>query len=100
MASIKDMIKAKEEKKLKTDIPLNDINKSLILSLFSIALYGKEAHDEEILSIIIGANKSEEKEALVADFERKKKEYGASMKMGKAGYYVHNGLLVLHPKNN
>ncbi len=99
MANIKELIKAKENKKVHTNIPLNDINRDLILSLFSVSLYGKEAHDEEILSIIIGGNKSQEKASLVEEFKQKKSQYGTTMKMGKNGYYVHNGNIVLKPKN-
>ena len=111
MASVKDLIAQKRNKEISTKIELKDINRDLILSLFAVSLFGKDAHDEEILSIILGhpdETKKEEKKAkekapkiispiLKTSFSEKKSKLGKDLKKGKNGYLVHGSIIVLEP---
>lgn len=59
MSNILDVISSKESKANKRDESiLNDVNHDLITALFALPLYGKVAHDEEILTLIINAGVS------------------------------------------
>lgn len=112
MANVKDLI-AKRNKEISTNIELKDINKDLILSLFAVSLFGKDAHDEEILSIILGipeedvkkAGKKEKKKdkadrtktVLNNCFSEKKKLYGKELQTNSAGYLVRGSKIILEP---
>ena len=111
MANVKDLIAQKRNKEIATNIELKDINKDLILSLFAVSLFGKDAHDEEILTIILGLpeeGKKEEKKStkkepakknvvFQSSFAEKKKRLGKELKKGQNGYLVHGSKIVLEP---
>lgn len=50
------LLKKSEEKSHKNKrVVLKDVNRDLMVALLAIPVYGKEARDEEILSVIINA---------------------------------------------
>lgn len=55
MADVRAMIMAKKAEKNSTGLVMKDVNRDLITSLLAISVYGKDARDEEILSVIINA---------------------------------------------
>jgi hypothetical protein len=78
-----------------------DLNRPLILNLFGLDVYGKEAHDEDILRIIIGKVDS------LAKFKRAAKQvwdsayaiHGKKLKLTKDGVYLTpEGKMVLKPR--
>lgn len=80
----------------KTTLALDDVNRDLIVSLFSVGIYGAEARDEEIHNIIIGGG------VLVKDAKKiMREEFNAiksTLKKGKDGvYHDKNGFIVLEP---
>ena len=80
----------------KTALALDDVNRDLIVSLFSVGVYGAEARDEEIHNIIIGGG------VLVKDAGKiLREEYDAiknTLKRGKDGMMRDKqGLIVLEP---
>lgn len=96
--NLKDLVeKKKSERSLQGKLDLNDINRDLIISLFSISIYGKEAHDDEILEIIIGNETNPFKKKMKENFDKRKQEAGAKLKKAKDGYLRHNGLIILKP---
>lgn len=56
---VRSMLLAKDEKRKNTRLVMKDVNRELIIALLAIPVYGKEARDEEILSVIINAGASE-----------------------------------------
>lgn len=96
--NLKELVEQKKnDKALQGKLDLNDINRNLILSLFGISIYGKEAHDEEILQIIIGNEEDEIKKRMKTDFDQLKQQAGSKLKKAKDGYLRYNGLIVLKP---
>ena len=100
---IKSMILKKDENnKSKKRLVLDDINHDLIISLLAIPVYGKKAHDEEILSIII--NTGHEPTCEVFDFtdlrkERQEKLKSKKYKKDSEGHVRdENGFIVLMPR--
>ena len=96
---IKAMIAKKAEKKNSSQLVMKDVNRSLITSLLAISVYGKDARDEEILSVIInagmGSNPWAKRLRALADQRIKDK----AIKKGKDGQYRDNdGFLILIPK--
>lgn len=80
----------------KTALALDDVNRDLIVSLFSVGVYGAEARDEEIHNIIIGGG------VLVKDAGKiLREEYDAiknTLKRGKDGMMRDKqGFIVLEP---
>lgn len=58
---VRAMLMAKKVEKDKqggSGLVMKDINRDLITALLAISVYGKEARDEEILSVIINAGRS------------------------------------------
>lgn len=49
------LLEKSEKKSAGKKVVLKDVNRALMVSLFAISVYGKEARDEEILSVIINA---------------------------------------------
>lgn len=91
-------IKAKLLKKasVPTVLSMDDVNRDLIASLFSVGIYGAEARDEEIHSIIIGGGTivKDAKKILRQEFDAIKN----TLKKGKDGMYRDkNGFIVLEP---
>lgn len=94
-------IDIKARLKQKASVPrltlaLDDVNRDLIVSLFSVAIYGAEARDEEIHNIIIGGG------VLVKDAEKKLKEEFAAIKSSltkksDGQWYDKNGFIVIEP---
>lgn len=92
-------IKARLKKKAsvpRLTLALDDVNRDLIVSLFSVAIYGAEARDEEIHSIIIGGGE------LVKDTSKKLKEEFDSIKStlkkkSDGQWYDKNGFIVVEP---
>ena len=54
---VRAMLLKKDREKNPGRLTVRDVNRSLIISLLAIPVYGKEARDEEILSVIINAGK-------------------------------------------
>ena len=54
-ANVRAMLMAKKEEKKATGLVMKDVNRDLITSLLAISVYGKDARDEEILSVSINA---------------------------------------------
>lgn len=98
---IKSLIMKKNESKIKgSHLILKDVNRSLIVSLLAIPIYGKDVRDDEILSIIINAgtmNSQTTMDKIREDFNRMVKE--KKVKKGKDGVIRDtNGYIVLKPK--
>ena len=97
MSDIRSMLLAKSENKKK--LVLKDVNRDLIIALLAIPVYGKEARDEEILSVIINsgavqANKYIEQIRARYNERLKNKE----IKRTKTGVRDLDGFRVLVPR--
>ena len=99
MASIGELIKKKKEiKNISVPEPkVIDMNRPLIMALFAIDVYGKDATDEEIVEVIIGGRSK----PLIKQLEKcwdEAKASGKGIKRGKDGLYYADGMLVLQPR--
>jgi len=96
---IRSMLLKKQEGK-KSKLVLKDVNRGLLISLLAIPVYGKEARDEEILSVIINAGAP----VNLADTMTKIREHYNSLvnekkvKKTKTGVRDNEGFLVLVPR--
>lgn len=96
---VKAMIAEKASKKKSSQLVMKDVNRSLITALLAISVYGKDARDEEILSVIINAGKDKNPwmKTFRENYEKKLAE--KSIKRGKDGVYRdEDGFIVLIPK--
>ena len=93
------LLKKQEGKKSK--LVLKDVNRSLLISLLCLPVYGKEARDEEILSVIINAGAPVD----MADTMKKIREHynqlvkDKKVKKTKTGVRDTDGFLVLVPRS-
>lgn len=97
---VKAMILAKNGgKKQTTQLVMKDVNRRLITSLLAISVYGKEARDEEILSVIINASTGQSARlARIRDnYDKLVKE--KKVKKSKDGFVRdQDGFIVLVPR--
>lgn len=96
---VRAMLLAKKEEKKSTGLVMKDVNRDLITSLLAISVYGKDARDEEILSVIINAgstiNPLYDK---VCDLHEKRLK-DAKLKEAKDGTVTDaDGFIILVPK--
>lgn len=78
MADVRAMIMAKKAERNQTGLVMKDVNRNLITALLAISVYGKDARDEEILSVIINAGQN-----VNPLFEKVRASYEAKVKNGK-----------------
>lgn len=94
-------IRARIKKKAstpKTTLTLEDVNRDLIVSLFSVSVYGAEARDEEIHNIIIGGGVyvKDARQQIKKDFDAIKSS--TKLTKGKDGYFRDpEGFIILEP---
>lgn len=98
---IKAMISKKSnDKLLGKHMVLRDVNRDLIMALLAIPIYGKEARDEEILSVIINSGTTDS----ITGLDRvkaihEKRVANKEIKKEKGGVYRNkSGFLVLVPR--
>ena len=100
MASVdlKAMIAKKQENKLKSSkLVLKDINRQLVTALLALPVYGKDARDDEILTIIInGGVQSSYMDRINENFT--KRVNAGEIKKTKGEYRDKEGFLVLVPR--
>lgn len=99
MPDVRAMLQAKSEKKAQKHLVLKDVNRDLIIALFAIPVYGKEARDEEILSVIINAGSAEISDLMGhirADYDQRVKD--KKIKKTKDGVRDTDGFMVLVPR--
>ena len=101
MPSVREMILAKQEKKENKRLILKDVNHDLIVALLAIPIYGKEARDEEILSVIInaGANNKRNEQLRLMRNRYNQMVKDKKIKKSKSGDVTDSdGYLVLVPR--
>lgn len=101
--SIRELLQSKENKKANNELVLKDINRDLIVALLAIPVYGKNARDEEILSIIINAGSSAST-SRNKYLEKFREHYNQllkekKIKKTKTGVRDTDGFLVLVPRS-
>lgn len=100
MADVRSLLLKKSEQKAAKKLVLKDVNRSLMVALLAIPTYGKEARDEEILSIIINAGKVTDTTDLMdrirANYDKKVAE--KKIKKTKDGVRDIDGFFVLVPR--
>ena len=95
---IKAMLLEKQEKTGKK-LVMKDVNRGLVTALLAIPVYGKEARDEEILSVIINAGMKGSAELMNKIRENYKKFTSEhKVKKQKDVYLDDEGYMVLVPK--
>ena len=102
MADVRTLLMKKAEKKANTTLTMKDVNRDLIIALLAVPVYGKEARDEEILSIIINAGrKMSDKMDILMDRIREnydRRVADKKIKKTKIGTVDEDGYLVLVPR--
>lgn len=99
---IKSLIMKKSDEKTKgSKLIMKDVNRDLIVALLAIPVYGKDARDEEILSIIINTGTTTTTQSLLSqiqdNFNKKLKE--KKIKKSKDGFIRDtDGFIVLKPR--
>lgn len=96
---VRAMLMAKSEGKKNTQVVMKDVNRDLIVALLAIPVYGKEARDEEILSVIINAGAAEVSDLIGkirANYNQRVKE--KKIKKTKEGVRDTDGFMVLVPR--
>ena len=96
---VRAMLTAKSESKKNSRVVMKDVNRDLIVALLAIPVYGKEARDEEILSVIINAGAAEVSDLIGKireDYNRRVKE--KKIKKTKDGVRDTDGFMVLVPR--
>lgn len=98
MADIRAMIAKKQEKSLRnSQLVLKDVNRDLITALLALPVYGKEARDDEILTIIInGGVESSYMDRIKKNFNSRLENH--EVKKTKGEYRDTEGFLVLVPR--
>lgn len=100
MASVdlKALIAKKQEGKLKSSkLVMKDINRQLVTALLALPVYGKDARDEEILTIIINGGVQSSYMDRIKEGFTKRLEAG-EIKKTKGEYRDTEGFLVLVPR--
>ena len=98
-ADVRAMLLAKSESKKSSQVVMKDVNRDLIVALLAIPVYGKEARDEEILSVIINAGAAEVSDLIGkirADYNQRVKD--KKIKKTKEGVRDTDGFMVLVPR--
>lgn len=91
------IMKKQDEKLKKSKLTLTDVNRSLIIALTALPVYGKEVRDEEILTLIInGGVQSTYLDKIRDSFQRRLN--AKELKKTKDGYRDSEGFLVLQPR--
>lgn len=94
------LMKKQNEKTKHNRLVLKDVNADLITALLAVPVYGKDARDEEILSIIINAGTLSFQSVISKikkEFEEKLK--GKQLKKSKDGFVRDKeGFIVLKPR--
>ena len=81
----------------KSKLTLTDVNRSLIIALTALPVYGKDVRDEEILTLIInGGVQSTYLDKMRDNFKRRLDT--KEIKKTKDGYRDSEGFLVLQPR--
>ena len=99
MANVRAMLEEKRRKNPGKKLMMVDVNRPLVTALLSLSVYGKEARDEEILSVIINAGNNE-----VARYLRELRNRYSELlkdkkvKKTKDGVFDDEGFMVLVPK--
>ena len=99
MPNIRAMLMEKSESKQRSKLILKDVDRSLIISLLAIPVYGKEARDEEILSVILnagGVDRSGLMDKIRENYNRRLK--AKELKKTKNGVIDKDGFTVLVPR--
>ena len=97
--NVKALLTAKSENKAKSQLVMKDVNRDLIIALLAIPVYGKEARDEEILSVIINAGAADVSDIMLRireEYDKKVKE--KRVKKTKNGVVDTDGFMVLVPR--
>lgn len=97
--NVKALLTAKSENKAKSQLVMKDVNRDLIVALLAIPVYGKEARDEEILSVIINAGAADVSDIMLRireEYDKKVKE--KRVKKTKNGVVDTDGFMVLVPR--
>lgn len=100
MADVRSLLLKKSEQKAAKKLVLKDVNRPLMVALLAIPTYGKEARDEEVLSIIINAGQVRDTTDLM---DRIRANYDArvaakEIKKVKGETRDKDGFLVLVPR--
>lgn len=91
------IMKKQDDRMKKSKMTLTDVNRSLIIALTALPVYGKDVRDEEILTLIInGGVQSTYLNKMREDFQRKLDS--KEIKKTKDGYRNTEGFLVLQPR--
>jgi hypothetical protein len=91
------IMKKQDDRMKKSKMTLTDVNRSLIIALTALPVYGKDVRDEEILTLIInGGVQSTYLDKMREDFQRKLDS--KEIKKTKDGYRNTEGFLVLQPR--
>ena len=96
--NIRAMIAKKQEEKMKSShLVMKDVNSDLIVALLALPVYGKEARDDEILTIIInGGVESTYLDKIRDNFNSRVEKH--EIKKVKGEYRDADGFLVLVPR--
>ena len=91
------IMKKQDDRMKKSKLTLTDVNRSLIIALTALPVYGKDVRDEEILTLIInGGVQSTYLDKMRVNFKRRLD--AKEIKKTKDGYRDSEGFLVLQPR--
>ena len=91
------IMKKQDDRMKKSKLTLTDVNRSLIIALTALPVYGKDVRDEEILTLIInGGVQSTYLDKMRDNFKRRLDT--KEIKKTKDGYRDSEGFLVLQPR--
>lgn len=97
--NVRSMIMEKSESKHRNRLVMKDVDRALIISLLAIPVYGKEARDEEILSVIINAGEADTSDLMAKIRENYNRRLKAKeIKKTKNGVFDADGFMVLVPR--
>ena len=96
---VRALLLKKQEGK-KSRLVLKDVNRNLLISLLALPVYGKEARDEEILSVIINAGAPIDLADKMAKIREHYNQLVKDKKVKKTRTGVHDtdGFLILVPR--
>jgi len=96
---LKALIAKKQEDRMKTsELVLKDINRELITALLALPIYGKDARDEDILTIIINGGIDTPLLKKWRDRVQAQIESGEIKKQKGGDYRDADGFMVLIPR--
>lgn len=102
MADVRALLmkKGEEKKNAGKRLVMKDVNRDLMIALLAIPVYGKEARDEEILSVIINAGVNDVRDQITKIRENYNKLLAEKkIKKTKAGGVRDtDGFMVLVPR--